>query len=138
MPASPNRLAFDTAIDHWNNGVLDRYLDLYDESIQLHGYGPEPLGKHAVAGMYGSMFESIADITIHVDDVFEVDDRLCCRARLTGRHVGPLFGVEATEREIEQGVITILRFADGRCVERWSVADTLAVLLQIGAVEMPG
>jgi hypothetical protein len=33
--------------------------------------------------------------------------------------------------------MTILRFANGRCIERWSVADFLPVLVQIGAMRPP-
>jgi predicted ester cyclase len=33
----------------------------------------------------------------------------------------------------------VLRFTDdGRCVERWSQADMLGVLIQLGAVPPPG
>ena len=135
---SANRDAFDAAIGHWNAGDLDRYLDLYDESIKLHGYAEQPMTKPDVAGMYRGMFDAIEGIHLTVDDVVESGDRLCARATLTGRHTGPLFGVPATGRDLTQQVITILRMRDGRCLERWSVADTLAVLLQIGAVSLPG
>ncbi len=132
-----NRAVFDAAIDAWNAGDLDRYLEMYDESILLHGYGPEPMTKPQVSGMYRGMFDSIDGIHLDVADVVESGDKIVARATLSGTHAGELFGVPGTGRPITQGVITILRFADGRCVERWSVADTLAVLLQIGAVELP-
>jgi predicted ester cyclase len=83
------------------------------------------------------MFESIDDLRLDVEDLAEVGDRLWVRATMTGRHTGPLFGVPGTGRSISQSVMTTLRFVDGRCVERWSVADTLAVLVQIGAVSPP-
>lgn len=133
-----NRSVFDAAIEAWNVGDLDRYLEMYDESIVLHGYGDAPMTKPQVSGMYRGMFDSIGEIHLEVHDVVESGDKLVARATLSGTHTGDLFGVPATGTPIHQGVITILRFADGRCVERWSVADTLAVLLQIGAVELPG
>ena len=34
--------------------------------------------------------------------------------------------------------ITILQFQDGKCVERWSNADMLGLLIQVGAVPPPG
>ena len=137
MSVSTNRAVFDAAISAWNAGNLPGYLEMYDPSILLHGYGPEPMTKPEVTGMYGGMFEAIGSITLLIDDVIETDDRLAVRARLTGTHDGPLFGVAATGRPIEQNVQTILRFVDGRCVERWSVADTLGLLYQIGATSLP-
>lgn len=136
--AGANRSVFDAAIDAWNAGDLDRYLEMYDDSIRLHGYGDQPMTKPEVAGMYRGMFEAIDGIHLDIHDVIESRDRLVARATLTGTHTGELFGVPGTGRSIHQAVITILRFADGRCLERWSVADTLAVLLQIGAVTLPG
>ena len=43
-------------------------------------------------------------------------------------------GVGASGKRIEFSGITILRFRAGRCVERWSQADFLTVLVQIGAI----
>jgi len=133
-----NRAVFDAAIEAWNAGDLDGYLEMYDESILLHGYGDEPMTKPQVTGMYRGMFDSIDGIHLDIHDVVESGDKLVARATLTGTHTGELFGVAGTGRPIGQAVITILRFAGGRCVERWSVADTLAVLIQIGAVTLPG
>ncbi|MBL8776672.1 MAG: ester cyclase [Acidimicrobiales bacterium] len=133
-----NRAAFDRAIANWNAGDLDAYLELYGESILLHGYSEEPMTKPEVAGMYRGLHEALEGIHIEVHDVIEEDDRLSARATMSGTHRGELFGVPGTGVDIVQPVITHLRFVDGRCVERWSVADTLAVLLQIGAVTLPG
>jgi hypothetical protein len=36
---------FNNAIESWNAGHLDGYLSMYDESVALHGYSPEPLNK---------------------------------------------------------------------------------------------
>jgi hypothetical protein len=117
-----SRAALERAITRWNMGDLDGYMELYDSTIALHGYSPEPMDKTAAAAFYRGMFESIDDLRLDVED---------------GRHTGPLFGVPGTGRSISQSVMTTLRFVDGRCVERWSVADTLAVLVQIGAVSPP-
>lgn len=133
-----NRDAFDRAIANWNAGDLDAYLELYDESIQLHGYSDQPMSKPEVAGMYRGLHDAIEGIHIEVHDVIEEGDRLSARATMSGIHRGELFGVPGTGVSIVQPVITHLRFVDGRCVERWSVADTLAVLVQIGAVTLPG
>lgn len=39
------REALSAAYESWNAGDLDAYLVLYDESIRLHGYSPEPMNK---------------------------------------------------------------------------------------------
>lgn len=36
------------AIEAWNRGDLDAYLELYDGGITLHGYSPQPMDKATV------------------------------------------------------------------------------------------
>ena len=134
---STNRDAFDRAIAAWNDGDLDRYLDLYDDSIRLHGYSPEPMTKAEAAGFYGQLFANLDDIHLDVEQVVEEGDTLAVHAVMSGTHTGELFGLTNTGVRIEQQVMTMLRFANGRCVERWSVADTLGVMAQIGALPQP-
>jgi predicted ester cyclase len=56
---------------------------------------------------------------------------------MTGRHVAGSWGVPATGRVIALPGITILRFEGDRTVERFSQADMLGLLVQIGAVPAP-
>jgi steroid delta-isomerase-like uncharacterized protein len=132
-----NRTAFDAAIAAWNAGDLDRYLELYDEGIALHGYSEAPMGKAEVLGFYQGLFDALDDLHLDVVRIVEDDDVLAVHAVMSGTHTGDLFGVPATGTRIQQQVMTMLRFADGRCVERWSVADTLGVMAQIGALPQP-
>jgi predicted ester cyclase len=53
---------------------------------------------------------------------------------MTGTHRGEFMDIPPTGREIGLGGITILRFENGRCVERWSQVDMLGLLAQLGAV----
>lgn len=134
---SINRDAFDRAIAAWNAGDLDRYLELYDDSIRLHGYSPEPMGKTEVRGFYGALFDALDDIHLEILQVVETDDTLAVHAVMSGTHSGEMFGVPGTGVRISQPVMTMIRFVGGRAVERWSVADTLAVMAQIGALPQP-
>jgi steroid delta-isomerase-like uncharacterized protein len=133
---SAKRVAFDRAIEQWNKGSLDGYLELYDDGIKLHGYSEAPMDKETVRGFYGDLWSALGDMRLAIHEVVEDDDRLCARFTLTGVHRGELAGVPATGATVTQNGITILRFDGDRCVERWSVADMLSVLMQIGA--LPG
>ena len=90
---STNRDAFDRAIAAWNDGDLDRYLDLYDDSIRLHGYSPEPMTKAEAAGFYGQLFANLDDIHLDVEQVVEEGDTLAVHAVMSGTHTGELFGL---------------------------------------------
>ena len=133
--ASPNRRTLETALAHFSDPVTrERYFDLYDRDCVLHGYpGVEP-GFASIRAFYESFWTAFPDVRITIDDVLESGDKLACRFTCRGTHGGPFMGVAATQKRIEFPGITILSFRDGRCVERWSQADFLTVLVQIGAI----
>lgn len=134
---SVNTEAFDRAIAAWNAGDLDSYIELYDDTIQLHGYSEVPMGKAEARAFYGALFDSLDGIHLEILRVVEDDDHLAVHATMSGTHAGEMFGIPGTGTRISQGVMTILRMEDGRCLERWSVADTLGVMMQIGALPAP-
>jgi predicted ester cyclase len=55
-----------------------------------------------------------------------------------GVHAGELFGIPATNKEVETEGIAIHRIRDGKIVEYWSVTDIARVLQQVGALPGPG
>jgi predicted ester cyclase len=122
----------------WNSGDLPGYLTLYDEMIKLHGYAPEPMNKAVVNGFYQQIWSSFgAPPPLEFHEVMTDSDLYCCRFTMTGVHRGVFMGVPATGRPIVLPGITMMRFSGGRVVERWSSADFLGLMIQIGAVPPP-
>lgn len=112
------------------------YLDLYAEDAVIYGYaGLEP-GRENIRRFYEGIWAAFPDCRVDLEDAFESGDRLACRFVLRGTHQGPFNGIPATGKPIALPGITILRFAGGKVVERWSQADFLGLLQQLGA--MPG
>jgi predicted ester cyclase len=123
----------------WNAGDLAGYLELYDDSIRLHGYSPEAMDKAAASAFYEDVFAAFDSPQLEFEDTFAVGDRVVVRFTMTGRHVGAFLGVPATGTEVALPGITILRFGAGaKTIERWSCADMLGLLVQLGAVPAPG
>jgi predicted ester cyclase len=137
MSAAENEANLQRAFESWNSGSLDGYLELYDDAIKLHGYTPEPMDKTAVRALYENTFEAFDKPKLAFHEVFSNGDRLCIRFTMTGTHRGEFMGIAPTERDVAVDGITILHFRDGKCVERWSSADMLGWLVQLGAVEPP-
>ena len=131
------REALSAAKDSWNAGDLDGYLRLYDESIRLHGYSPEPMDKTQVRAFYEGIFSAFGSAQLDFEEVLWEGDACTIRFTMTGRHVGEFMGVPATGTEIALPGITILHFDGERVIERFSQADMLGLLVQIGAVPAP-
>ena len=131
MSTNVNETQLRVAVDAWNSGHLDDYLTLYDDRIRLHGYSPEPMDKGSVRGFYQSIVTAFRNNRLEFHEVLwnASGDRCAIRFTMFGRHLGPFMGVAATGRDIALPGITILHFRDGRCVERWSSADMLSLLV---------
>jgi predicted ester cyclase len=127
-----------SAISAWNDGNLERYLDLYHPSIRLHGYTPEPMDKAQATAFYRSIYDNLSEQglpapALVIEDAFESADSLACRFTMRGRQTGPFMGVPPTGRPYVLPGITILHFSGETVVERWSMADMLGLLQQLGA-----
>jgi predicted ester cyclase len=132
----------EKARQSWNVGDLDGYLNLYDPTIQLHGYGPEPMDKASVVGFYRMIWGAMAapgrsqpDLTFH--EVMVDGAMYCCRFTMSGVHQGEFMGVSATELPYSLGGITMMRFEGEAAVVRWSSADFLGLMTQLGAIPPP-
>lgn len=129
--------ALPAAYDSWNAGDLDGYLRLYDEGIRLHGYSPGPMDKTQVRGFYQSIFSAFGTPRLSFDEVLWDGDVCAIRFTMSGRHVQEFMGVPATGTTITLPGITILHFRGDRVTERFSQADMLGLLVQLGAVPAP-
>lgn len=120
--------------DRWNAGDLDGYLDLYDEDVVLHGHaGIEP-GFEGVRKFYESFFAAFPGSCLEFEDVFGAEDKVTCRFSVQGHHGGPFQGIPPTHKDFHLHGITVLRFDGTKCVERWSQADFLSLLQQLGVI----
>lgn len=136
--ADGNRDVLAAAVAAWNDGDGERYLGLYDQSIVHHGLAPEPFDQEANRGFYQMMWGAFPGAQRVIDDTVAEGDRLAVRFPLTGEHKGPFLGIPATGRPFLLNGQTIMRFEDGRVVERWTTGDLLGLLTQLGAVPPPG
>jgi steroid delta-isomerase-like uncharacterized protein len=137
MSAEQNRAALSAAVTAWNKDDREAYLSLYDPSVRHYGLGPEPLDQAANRAFYEAMWAAFPGIQLTIDDTIAEGDRLAVRFHLDGEHQGEFMGVPATGRTIVLSGQTVLRFRDGRIVERWTTADLLGLMMQLGAIPAP-
>jgi predicted ester cyclase len=133
-----NAAAYRAALDRANAGDLDGYLDLYTDDVVFGGVTPEPMDKAATVAFHQGFYSAFPHAQVEVLDLIEVDDKLAARIVISGRHDGAFMGVPPTGNDAQLLITTILTMRDGKCVERWSTADMLGLLIQIGAVPPPG
>jgi predicted ester cyclase len=110
-----------------------QYFELYAPEIVLHGYAGVGPCIDSVKRYYSAFWDAFPDARLAADDIIESHDKVVVRFSLTGTHRGRILGIDGTGKAIQLTGMTILRFKGQRCVERWSVTDSLALAAQLGA-----
>lgn len=123
--------------DFGNPTTRETYFDLYTNTTVLHGYAGVAPGLENIKQFYAAIWAAFPDASLTIEEMFAKDDKVVCRFVMSATHQGEFMGVPPTGKPIALIGITILRFVEGKCVERWSQADFLAVLQQIGALPAP-
>jgi steroid delta-isomerase-like uncharacterized protein len=114
------------------------WYDFHAESVQAHGLGPTPVDKAGMKGFYTALWGGFPDLTIQIDELVGEADKVVWRVTASGTHKGPFLGMPATGKSVAFGAQYTFRFEHGKIVERWSNIDRLSLLVQLGAVSLPG
>lgn len=93
------------------------------------GLGPTVAGVKRVVAMERAAFP---DLTYTVEREVEEGDFVIQVALARGTHLGTIFGVPGTGREVSWRQVHIARIRDGRMAEHWGVSDLAALWVQIG------
>ena len=137
MPSNDNAAIYRAALDRANAGDLGGYLDLYSDDVVFGGVSQEPMDKAGVVAFHEDFYAAFPGVQAEVLDLIESGDQLAARLLLSGPHEGPFLGVPPTGNDVQLAITTILTMRAGKCVERWSTADMLGLLIQLGAVPAP-
>lgn len=138
MSTDANEAALRRAVTSFSPDGLENYLQLYHPDATLHFLPPGlPPGRAGARLFYQGFLTAFPDTRLTLDDVVAAGDRVACRFTIAATHRGDFMGVPATGRQVSFDGITILRFADGQCVERWSEANFLGLLQQLGVQPVP-
>src|SRR5262249_20221985 len=78
------------------------------------------------------MHDAFSDYHEAAEMVIAEGDKAVSYARITGTHDGDFFGIAPTGRSVDFRSMGILRFENGRVVERWGVGDSLTQMQQLG------
>jgi steroid delta-isomerase-like uncharacterized protein len=138
MSSDGNAAIYRAALDRANAGDLAGYLDLYSDDVVFGGVSQEPMDKAGVVAFHENFYAAFPGVQVEVLDLIESADQLAARLLLSGPHEGPFLGAPASGNDVQLAITTILTMRDGKCVERWSTADMLGLLIQVGAVPPPG
>ena len=127
-----NKAAVRDCFQTASRGDYDALRDIVSPGYVLH---PEEVrGPDGLAQMVEGYRSALADLRVTIDHQFTEGDWVATRSTVRGRHEGELMGTPPTGRDVSFSVLTISRCRDGRIEEEWELADTMALLQQVGAL----
>ena len=132
MSGEEMKATINAAAVAWNAGDVDGFLSMFDTSIMHYGLGTDPLDEKGNRAFYEGMQASFPGSQIIIHDLVAEEDRVAVRFHFAGEHSGDFMGLAPTGRSVVMNALTIMRFAEGRVVERWTTADLMGLMSQIG------
>ncbi|MFJ3906260.1 ester cyclase [Streptomyces sp. NPDC090025] len=115
------------------NGELDTTAGMLTEDFIANVPGaPEPLvGREIWLHGARGMKEAFPDLTINVQDIFGVDDKVTVLVHFEGTHQGAFQQVEATGKRVSYRSVEVYRFLDDKIAEEWVAPDLISLFQQI-------
>ncbi len=87
---------------------------------------------------HATFFESVfPKYEVVVDEMTAEGNKVVVRARFKGCHEGAFMGISPTHRRIEQPSVISYEIENGKIVHHWLMADTMALMEQLGIMNVP-
>ncbi|MFD5558860.1 ester cyclase [Streptomyces sp. NPDC127068] len=131
--AEKNMILIRTAYRSLESGDLDLTEQLLTEDFIANVPGtPDPLhGRETWRAGAQAMKDAFPDLTIDVQDMFSVGDKVTVLVRLRGMHRGAFQQYEATGRRVSFRSIEVYRVEGDKIAEEWVAPDVLSLVQQI-------
>lgn len=133
MGVRENRAALSRAVEAWNAGDVETYMQLYGGDIRLHAGTYEFPDRAAIEAAYKGMHAATSHLQLDIHETFGEGNRLAVRYTVTGRHTGDLMGIPASGQDFAITGITIMHFEHSKVAERWDSDDSAEVLAGLRA-----
>ncbi len=109
----------------------ERYFDLYEPHVVLHGYPGNAQGRDGVRSFLSRLWSAFPGIRMNVEELLTSENRVAARYTLTGTQGTDFYGAPVTDPATEIGGVGWFHFRDGMVVEAWQVSATLDTLARL-------
>ena len=80
------------------------------------------------------MHDAFSEVRFLIEDLIAEDNKLVIRVKGQGIHTGDLMGFSPTNKNVNFSSRTILRFENGKAVERWNLTNDMEVARELGII----
>jgi steroid delta-isomerase-like uncharacterized protein len=93
-----------------------------------------PPGREGLKAFRRTVNRAFPDLKMEILDLIAEGDKVAARISLVGTHRAEFMGIAATNNQVKTQLFEIVRFSDGKIVDRWIMRDRLDELQQLGAL----
>jgi steroid delta-isomerase-like uncharacterized protein len=139
MSAQENKAIVRRFVDEvQSEGNIDAISELCSPELVNHSAPPEvPSNREGVKQLTAMFRQAFPDSYFTVEEMVAEGDKVATRKTFHGTHQGEFMGIPPTGQRVSIGLIDIVRIADGKVVEHWSMGDTLGMMQQLGVIPQP-
>ena len=135
MQAEINRRTIERYFEEvWNRGDLDVLDTLIAPDYINHSPStpnPRP-GPADLKPIVAAMRHGLPDLHYEILDLIISGDKVAVHTRVTGTHLGELWGMPPSGRRIDVRQMQVEWLRDGQIVQHWRVTDERALMQQLG------
>ena len=143
MTPSQQLQAERLAVETLYRAFSDKQPDLVD-TVLAPGWDDIPLAPGQAPGPAGikfiieSFIASFPDVRITIDDMVQEPGKIGVRADISGTHLGELFGIAPTGKQVRFRLHEFHTLVDGRITTTWHMEDWFGLFLQLGQFPAQG
>ena len=110
--------------DVLEGGDLSAVDQIADSKVVDHQPAPgQGSGIEGVKQFVSSVRKGLSNLHTEIEHMVAEGDLVAVHATIRGRHTGELFGMPASGRDIAVRISDMVRFQNGKVIERWGVED---------------
>ncbi len=133
--SAENKAIFQQFVDGMNakdTSFIDRLVD-----PNLVDHDPVPGQSDGLQGIKEQievLFAGFPDLKVTVNKLIAEDDTVSGAVTTEGTHTGEFMGIPATNKKMSMTEIHMIRFANGKMIEHWGIADAMTMMQQLGVI----
>jgi predicted ester cyclase len=128
------RILIEEGFSKGDVAVFDTYTS---PAFVEHQHGFASPDAEGVKKAIKNLHFAFPDFSLTIEDLVTDGDTVWGRMTGRGTHERPFGPLPETGRKFEITVIDIMKFANGKLVEHWGVADRLSLMEQLGMKPPP-
>lgn len=133
MSSETNVAALERMAELVNSGDLEHFGEVVDQDAVDHDPAPDQKpGPEGFKDFFGVLLGAFPDLQLTPVTVVSDDEHVCMAYTITGTHQGDFAGIPATGQSITARGVEIVKFRDGKLIERWGSSDEMGIMKQLG------